>query len=267
MLISVITINYNNVIGVTRTINSVITQTSQNYEFIIIDGGSDDGSVSVIEDNQRYVTYWVSERDKGIYHAMNKGVMAAHGDYCIFLNSGDIFCDNNVLNNIQEYLGRDDIVIGELIDSISGTVIFPAPQREISFYFLYSGSVTHQSSFIKTELLRKSPYDESLKIAGDWKFFLTSIIFQDCSVRFVTLKIAFFDTQGISSTHTAESWDERNSILEDVLPRRVLLDYNYMKKSECLTQTLTPYLRVNYKVDKMLYFLGTVILKVFGKKI
>lgn len=267
MLLSIITINYNNVIGLSKTIDSVLLQTFKEYEYIIIDGGSDDGSVKVIEDNQDSLTYWISEKDNGIYHAMNKGVQVAHGDYCLFLNSGDVLCNENVLFNIHEYLNNDDIVIGKLINPSNGSVIFPSPKREISFYFLYSSSVTHQSSFIKTELLRRNPYDEKLKIAADWKFFLISIIFQNCSVRFVSVNISFFDMQGISSTQISDSWMERNSVLESLLPRRILLDYDHMKHSECLTQTLTPLLRIHYKIDKMLYYLGTFFLKVLGKKI
>ena len=81
MLLSIITINYNNVIGIAKTIGSVLAQTFKDYEYIIIDGGSDDGSVRVIEDNQDSLSYWISEKDNGIYHAMNKGIQVAHGDY------------------------------------------------------------------------------------------------------------------------------------------------------------------------------------------
>ena len=97
MLFSVITINYNNCEGLQRTIDSVIGQTFKDFEFIVIDGGSTDGSVDIINKNAASITYWISERDNGIYHAMNKGIAQAHGDYCIFMNSGDCFYNIEVL--------------------------------------------------------------------------------------------------------------------------------------------------------------------------
>ena len=91
MKYSIITINYNHIEGLKRTIDSVISQTSSNYEYIIIDGGSTDGSVNIIKEYKEHLVYWISEKDNGVYHAMNKGVAQAQGDYCIFMNSGDCF--------------------------------------------------------------------------------------------------------------------------------------------------------------------------------
>lgn len=264
MVVSVITINYNNVLGLTRTIDSVLLQKYKDFEFIVIDGGSDDGSVDVIKNNQKDISYWVSEHDRGIYHAMNKGVLAAHGDYCIFMNSGDVFCDENVLLNMQKYLGNVDIVIGRLLNSTTGDIIFPPPQREISLYYLYTGTVTHQSSFIKTDLLRKSPYDEEMRIAADWKFFLMSIIYQDCSVEFVPQMVAYFDMNGLSTSNPIDAWNEKIVLLDKLLPRRVLLDYIYMKQSECLTQSLTSELRIHYKIDKLLFHIGSILLRILN---
>ena len=89
--ISIITINYNNCEGLRRTIESVVNQTCRDFEYIIIDGGSTDGSVDVIKRYADNIDYWVSEPDKGIYNAMNKGIRMATGDYVQILNSGDMF--------------------------------------------------------------------------------------------------------------------------------------------------------------------------------
>src|SRR5574344_3096999 len=94
MKYSIITINYNNKVGLERTIKSVINQTCKDYEYIIIDGTSTDGSKEVIDKYKQYLNYWVSEPDEGIYYAMNKGTLMSHGDYCNFLNSGDCYTDN-----------------------------------------------------------------------------------------------------------------------------------------------------------------------------
>ncbi len=91
MKLSIITVNLNNKDGLQKTIDSVISQTFKDFEWIVIDGGSTDGSKELIEKYSDYISYWVSEPDKGIYNAMNKGIKVAKGDYLEFLNSGDIF--------------------------------------------------------------------------------------------------------------------------------------------------------------------------------
>ena len=97
-LISVITINFNERVGLERTFESVFNQTFQDFEYIVIDGGSNDGSKELIEENTEKISYWISEPDKGIYNAMNKGISVAKGDYLLFLNSGDILYKNDVLS-------------------------------------------------------------------------------------------------------------------------------------------------------------------------
>ena len=99
--ISIITINYNDKIGLSKTINSVLNQSWQKFEFIVIDGGSNDGGLEVIEQHKDKIDYWVSEPDKGVYNAMNKGIKVAKGEYLIFMNSGDTFYDDNVLEKIE----------------------------------------------------------------------------------------------------------------------------------------------------------------------
>ncbi len=101
MLLSIITINYNDKFGLERTIKSVQEQTFTNFEHIIIDGGSTDGSKEVIEANKNSFSYWVSEPDKGIYNAMNKGIKEAKGEYLFFLNSGDHLNGQNALDKIH----------------------------------------------------------------------------------------------------------------------------------------------------------------------
>src|SRR5688572_27521016 len=95
--ISIITINYNNLDGLKRTVDSVVNQTWQEFEYIVIDGGSTDGSGAYIESKSKHFHYWVSEPDKGIYNAMNKGIVKATGEYLLFLNSGDHFFNDTVL--------------------------------------------------------------------------------------------------------------------------------------------------------------------------
>ena len=112
MYYSVITINYNNCNGLRHTIESVVNQTFRNFEYIVVDGGSTDGSVEVIKEYETNINYWISEHDGGIYNAMNKGIAQAHGEYCIFMNSGDLFYYDAVLfsvaNDLKEDINSDD---------------------------------------------------------------------------------------------------------------------------------------------------------------
>lgn len=261
MKYSIITINYNNCEGLRKTIKTVVTQTYNNYEFIIIDGGSTDDSLEVIKEYSDRIMYWVSEPDKGIYNAMNKGVAQAHGDYCIFMNSGDCFYNAKVLELFSSYNMIEDIVVGKLVSSGNGNVLFAPPPRGISMYYLYSGTIPHQSSFIKTELLRLFPYDENLKIVSDWKFFVQTVVMHNCTVRYIDEFVAIFDTDGISTSNPDKMWKEKERVLTSMFPERILLDYRIMKASECLTQTITPQLRQHYGIDRLLFKTGKWMLK------
>ena len=101
--ISIITINYNNASGLEKTIRSVVEQTYNEYEYIIIDGASSDKSKEVIQEYQRYIDFWCSEKDSGIYNAMNKGIQKASGEYLLFLNSGDVLNNSAVLADIHGF--------------------------------------------------------------------------------------------------------------------------------------------------------------------
>ena len=140
MLVSVITINYNNCRGLHQTILSVVHQEYQNFEFIVIDGGSTDGSLDVIKDYSENITFWVSEKDRGIYHAMNKGVAQAHGDYCLFMNSGDCFYDKDVLGRVVNSSAIEDIIVGKVSIDKYDHIISPPPLNGLTLYWGYSAS-------------------------------------------------------------------------------------------------------------------------------
>ena len=147
------------------------------------------------------------------------------------------------------------------ISARNGDTLFAPPQREISLYYLYSGTVPHQSSFIKTEILRLYPYDEKLKIVSDWKFFIQAIVMHNCSIRYIDDVVAKFDTEGFSTSNPDKMWREKEQVLNSMFPNRILLDYKVMKASECLTQTITPQLRLHFGIDRLLYRMGKWLLK------
>lgn len=170
---SIITINYNNKEGLRKTIESVVGQSFRGFEYIIIDGGSTDGSIEVIKEYAGKVDYWVSEPDKGIYHAMNKGVLQAHGEYLNFMNSGDEFYNNGVLQEVAPSLDSD-IVVGKIVH---GTEVWGFHKEDITLMDLIRGTVLHQASFFRKELFDENRYDESYKIVSDWKFYIQTLIF------------------------------------------------------------------------------------------
>lgn len=260
MKFTIITINYNNADGLRRTIESVVNQTYTDYEYVIIDGGSADGSVDVIREYEDKITYWVSEKDKGIYNAMNKGVKVSHGDYLMFMNSGDVFYSYTVLEEVCAKRRKEDIIVGK-VHTCDGKEFLYQPQQ-LTMYFFYSSTIPHQGAFIKKYLLDKYPYDENLKITSDWKFFVEAVIFEDCSVGFVDTVISQFDTEGVSTTNPEQTWLEKIKVMRTIFPERVIQDFANMKKSECLMLSLTPQLRINYSIDKILFRIGRILLKI-----
>lgn len=243
MNISVITINYNNREGLKHTIESVVCQSYADFEFIIIDGGSTDGSVDIIKEYENNIAYWVSEKDHGVYHAMNKGVIQARGEHLIFMNSGDCFYSPNVLDSIKEY--KEDIVCGQVFKGESQIPSGPKSST-ITLVDLMRESLPHQAMFIKKQLLLDHPYDEQYKILSDWKFCIETIIFGNCSFRASEVTVANYDTSGISTNSNGLLPKERNMILQELFPPRVIADYQrffpvddeLFNQSLLLTQTV-----------------------------
>jgi glycosyltransferase involved in cell wall biosynthesis len=201
--ITVITINYNNLSGLQKTISSVINQTATGFEYIIIDGGSNDGSKQLIEKHQSRLSYWVSEADNGIYPAMNKGIKAATGEYLIFLNSGDYFFNPDTLKSCEDFLNGEDIVFGNVVNiKPDGTNWLHSSPSKLSIHFLGFSwqSLPHQGMFFKKTLFDKyGGYDESLKMVSDWAFYLIAIFIHNCSYKYIDQLIACYDFSGFSA--------------------------------------------------------------------
>ena len=225
MKLSVITINFNNRDGLRKTIESVVNQTYKDFEYIVIDGGSTDGSVDVIKEYADRIDYWVSEPDKGIYNAMNKGIDVAKGEYCLFLNSGDFLFNSNVLNGCISYLDGIDVITGAL--KVDSGYIIPAPlQVTIPFFYSFD-TLSHPASFIKTRLLKKYHYDEKLALVSDWKFFTKVLILDGASYKSIREIIAIFDTTGISSLNKEQCHKEQAYVLENDFPKCILEYYRF----------------------------------------
>ena len=231
--LSIITINLNNSAGLNKTMKSVLGQLFRDYEYIIIDGGSTDGSVEVIKSFERLYSkikdiIWLSETDKGIYNAMNKGINLAHGEYLLFLNSGDSLVNPDIIKTVFSTNFSEEYVYGNInlyrnndICYNDVKMIFDVP----TLFDLYNDCLPHQASFIKRELFEKyGKYDESLKIIGDWDFCIRSIIVNNCSVRHIQFTISNYDLTGISTTNREQNEIEKTLILNKYFPPRLIKD-------------------------------------------
>lgn len=250
MTYSIITINYNNKSGLESTIKSVLSQSCNDYEYIIIDGGSTDGSIEVIQQYADHITYWVSEPDNGIYHAMNKGVAQAKGDYLSFMNSGDCFYDKDVLLNLKQQVGYD-IIEGKVYDISTRQFSYKSTDKPTMMFF-YRGGLGHQACLIRSQLLRDEPYDECLRFAADWKFFVKKIIFDNCSYHFVNLPVVSFEGNGTSTKNISCYEAERQQTLEQFFPPRILADYERFHDKESPMIDLIPYFNKTSGLQKVI---------------
>jgi glycosyltransferase involved in cell wall biosynthesis len=258
--ISVISINYNDSAGIDLTIRSVIEQTYNQVEYIVIDGGSTDGSKDKILKFQDSIDYWISEPDNGIYNAINKGLKKASGDYILVLNSGDVFYTDKILDEVVKELSTgEDIIFGDSFD-----VNFPngIPDfirrypKNLSFDFFKKGALRHQSTFIKKELHdRVGLYDEELKIVSDWKFMLLAIAKHGASYKHVDKVICKYDRNGISSTNLELNKKEREEVLNENFPF-------YSRKHEPISYYKEP-LRIR---DILKWILPSGILELYSKR-
>lgn len=218
MKLSIITINYNNLQGLKKTFQSVVSQTWQEFEWIVIDGGSTDGSKDFIEEHQDKFSYWVSELDDGIYNAMNKGIVHAHGDWLQFINSGDGFVNDSVLEKVMPLNVNADIVYGDtiLVENGKQTSIkrYSSP---LHFSQLYWESISHDSTFIRKSLLFDRKYNEDNQIVSDWEFFLEQAL-KNVEFFHLDFPICFFDLSGISSTEREQVLKERDYVIKKIVP-------------------------------------------------
>jgi glycosyltransferase involved in cell wall biosynthesis len=199
--LSVITINYNNKKGLEKTVQSVLEQEFRDFEYIVVDGASDDGSRDVIKAHEDRISKWVSEKDSGIYNAQNKGLAMAGGDYCLFLNSGDLLADKQVLRKVFSEERKEDILYGDmLVDWGGGKITHEKMHRKVGLYEMYTDTIWHPSAFIRRSLFEKyGNYDERYRIVADYEFFFRAVIAHKASLNYLPYPVAVFGFNGTSS--------------------------------------------------------------------
>lgn len=269
MKYTVITINFNNREGLKRTLDSVRSQTEKQFEYIVIDGGSTDGSFDVIKENTDIIDKWVSEKDRGIYHAMNKGVKWASGKYCLFLNSGDCFHDQDVMKRMEALELKSDILFGQVLNIYpNGRKKLYLPSEDMTLMRIIQTGIHHAGSFITTELMRRYPYDESLKICSDRKFFVQALVVDNCTFSILDFPVCDFELGGISYVRTDLASHESWQILMELFPPRLVADY---RKTNFQIQQMTSQLvKYRYKIISFICRINKIILKLsdffLGKK-
>ena len=256
MKVSIITVNYNDAAGLERTIKSVISQTFRDYEFIIIDGGSTDNSVEVIRKYENFIDYWVSECDGGIYPGMNKGLRHAKGEYVNFMNGGDCYHDNMVLGNIFKNDIDADIITGAHYGSPHPNV----GSKGVSMLSLVTGAIDHQASFIRREVALRHPYDEKYRIVSDWKFFIQTLILDNCSFYYTDIIVVDVDMSGISNTQHELDRKEREATLKELFPERVLADYKLLTSIHPDLLAIAPRISMSQSVQRLIIRLAKLLL-------
>lgn len=319
MKLSIVTINYNNAEGLRKTLASVASQTYADIEHIIVDGGSTDGSVEIIreyanneamrlqgykairqessEDNDtvpnrpiapspnRHEIRWISEPDKGIYNAMNKGIRMATGEYIQILNSGDILAADDVTERMFQAMGygqwaidnetnrQSPIAKHPQIPIFYGNMIkeYPDGRRMVdrcqakdytpeSFYYFYRGTLNHDCAYIRRDLFEKyGLYNEEMKICSDWEWYVRAIVLGGEKTVYTNIDVTVFDMTGISESNGKNReliQKERREYLESILPAAVLRDY------DIYSLPIEQYRRLKkYHLWGVVYFVERVLFK------
>lgn len=227
MKISVVTVCFNAANLIEETIKSVVDQTYSDVEYIIIDGNSIDGTTDIILKYEDKISYWISERDKGIYDAMNKGIAAATGDYIIFMNAGDKFANNNVISTVVPLLGEHTVVSGKWHRCYSDGCIKSASPKELSS-FKVEMPICHQATFIKLPYHKENPFDTSFRLSADYDFFYKAWRRGE-TFSYINLYIVdFLEAEGASTDNIKASVMEREKTWrgeKNLFLRRLNLKY------------------------------------------
>ena len=243
--LSIITINRNNAAGLIKTLESVRRQTWRNFEVIIIDGASSDDSIKVLDGYMDIITVRVSEPDGGIYDAHNKGTRLARGKYCLYLNSGDILYDKDVLQKAWDANPVEDIIyFDNMLDDGDRLVLGPNPPKLREYHF-YGHGIWHQSLIARYLFEKYGYYRTDYKISGDYEFFLRVILKYRVSFRYLPIVFVQYDTQGISANpkyrklnrnERRRAWIENFGLLRYVgsfVILQFLLTYGVKKPLKC----------------------------------
>jgi glycosyltransferase involved in cell wall biosynthesis len=229
--LAIVTINFNNLNGLMNTMNSVIYQTDKQFEFIIIDGGSTDGSKEFIEENKVNLNYWISEKDRGVYHAMNKGLEKVTAQYCLFLNSGDYLINEQTIEKVKNQIDSNAAMSYGLIQWEETNLLWN-PKKDLKAFEMSKKSlIPHQGTFFKTNILKKlKGYKENFKVISDWGIML-ELLDKGYKTQKLNLIISICEKQGISASLENKIKKERRSYLMKYAKKTMIYGYLYTLKN------------------------------------
>lgn len=216
---SIIVVTLNNAEGLRRTLESILQLSYANHEVIIIDGKSTDSTPDVVEEYGTIVTKYISEKDTGVYNAMNKGLRYVTGDYVVYMNSGDAFASYDTLDTVNDC--DADIILG---DSTYGESLHRL-QYDMTLYELMSVGINHQSTYYRTEVIQKYRFDESYRIIADLKSVAEPFVRDHCTLAYIPQLLSVCEAQGMSKKHWRTSVEERRRIINDIVPEFYRKDY------------------------------------------
>lgn len=226
-LLTVITVVYNAADELERTIENVLQQSAANFEYIIIDGGSKDGSVDVIKKYSQRISNWVSERDGGIYDAMNKGVRLASGQFVVFMNAGDLFYDPDSIKDIIEQIkaaGDPTIIYGDAqIISDKGRHIQNQHNRHLDL----TKSIIHQSMILRRSMLLENPYNANYRIMADYDNLLSVSVQSPDKIHYVHRTICIYNKFGVSSRPLYTYFHEYYEVARKRMPFMKFVYFNF----------------------------------------
>jgi len=228
MTLSIITVNKNNVEGLKRTLESVVNQTFDNYEHIIIDSTSTDGSVDFLKNFPNQNLIWLSENDSSIFDGMNKGIKKSTMDYCLFLNSGDYLKDNTVLSRINNLQPAEDLVYTDIVYK-SNEKTFPTYYPStITFDYLSDAYLPHPGMLIKRTLFDVvGLYSLESKWISDWSFTIDAIFKYNCTYRHIPVLLTVFDVTGTSQS--IENFEE----MQKQRTQYLIDNYSNLYRAKC----------------------------------
>lgn len=238
MKITIITVCYNARDVIENTIKSVIKQSYQNIEYIIIDGGSIDGTKEIIEKYKNiFPIIFISEKDDGIYDAMNKGIKLSSGEWLNFMNAGDVFLNTESISEVLPWLKSDfDIVYGSTeirYKDFKTIKKGPNPNK------LWLGYVPHQSAFIKSLIMKKYLYNENNKIAGDLEFFL-NVYYNGGKIKKINQIISSFAKDGITEQKGKQVIEDAYKTVRAIAPSFKVDFYYSLLKIKPLLKKILP---------------------------
>lgn len=254
MKISIITVVYNNVTQIQKTIDSVLLQTYSDIEYIVIDGASTDGSVEIINSYSTYLNYFISENDSGIYQAMNKGWRKATGDYCLFLNSGDFLYKDTVIEDMVRCIEAEpaDIIFGNLFaydDKTSYISVFKEP---ISLYYFQHNFIPHPATFSKRTILEKlNGFYENYKLISDWAFFVNCFLYR-ATFKQVNITVTAFYMKG-SSSNKETSLNDRTRLFQNEF-KFLTKDFEHYERLRHFETSMVTKLARKVSLIKIKYF-------------